>query len=82
MIDTTYNQTIPSIFTPNTFPQPKLSDGSWQCGGCRTWYAPWVRECHCQQYNSYWQYPYSIISFSQGDTLVNNNYQDRVTNER
>lgn len=38
----------------NTYPQPKLTDGSWQCGGCKTWYAPWVRSCYCQQdYNYY-----------------------------
>lgn len=21
---------------------------SWQCGGCKTWYSPEVRECKCQ----------------------------------
>lgn len=43
--------TFPSKYYPNTFPQPKLDNGSWQCGGCSLWYAPWVKQCNCQQYN-------------------------------
>lgn len=49
---------------PNSYPQPKLGNGSWQCGGCRTWYADWVRQCNCQQYNYYPHIPVATTPYT------------------
>jgi hypothetical protein len=64
-------------WSPNTYPQPKLDNGSWQCGGCRVWYAPWVRQCYCQQYYKWPPVPVNSISFN----TVNQSYNKETDEE-